>query len=75
MEAALRSGIFAQSDLGCLTIQPRGEYVIVSYTANSESSAADEEVQTTCLPSSLFDKALEMAGYMVQPQKARARKA
>ena len=77
MTDALLSGIFAQSDLGCLTIlrdEPVEAYVSISFTPNTETTVADVDAQMICVHVTLFEKALELAGYVASP-KGRPRRA
>lgn len=67
-------GIFASNGNGCLTINrdgPASGYVLISFTPNEETSAADLDVQTLFVPAALFDEALELAGYAYRPAKGR----
>jgi hypothetical protein len=72
-----RTGLFSQDGTGCLTIlrdEPVAGYVSISFTPNEETTTADLEVQTLCVPQSLFDSALELAGYAIGSTKGRSRR-
>lgn len=72
-----RTGLFSQDGTGCLTIlrdEPSTGYVSISFTPSDETSIADLEVQTLCVPQTLFDSALELAGYAIGSPKGRSRR-
>jgi hypothetical protein len=72
-----RTGLFSQNGHGCLTIlrdEPVPGYVSISFTPNDETTTADLEVQTLCVPQALFDSALELAGYAISGPKGRPRR-
>ena len=58
------SGAFAQSGIGCLTIQFTGTCVVIAFTPNDETSVADLDAQMLIVPEKLFAPALERAGYV-----------
>lgn len=68
------SGLFSHNGEGCITVlrdQPVRGYVSISYTPNDESSTADLDAQTIVVPSLLFDRALDLAGYAIKTPRAK----